>query len=206
MVNTYSLGVVVTDEGAQIEVPDYGDDARPPQNAVDDAFAKLEQLVIDADNADARVAELTAALAAAQAAQKQILERDIPDLMTSMKLDDFSRNGLKIKLKRDIRASLPSAKDRPVDRAQAIKWLIDNGHGALVKNYIGIELERGLDERADELVALLKKQGVDPKAEKDVHASTLSKLVRELYEGGHTVPTKLLNVFDHKVASITRKK
>lgn len=87
----------------------------------------------------------------------------------------------------------------------ALRWLVDHGHGGIIKNNVTVALDRGADERADALVVELRAKGFEVEAKKDVHAQTLGALVRELMAEGKVVPTALFNLFDMKLAKLSRK-
>ncbi len=184
---------------------DYGDDAAPDARAVAQAFAELDRLVLAAERAtrEREAAELV--LKRCQAVEERLLTKEIPTLLEGMRMKKCTtRSGVDVVLEQKIRASLPGH-ERIEARAGAVKWLIEHGHGGVVKNTVRVDLERGMDERADALVMLLREQGFDPQTFKDVHAGTLSKLVRELMEEGRVVPRDLFSVFDQKTVKLTRK-
>lgn len=207
MVNmTATHDVVSDDDTVSDDALDFGTDARPPQSAVDDAFAQLEQLVHDEAEEAARISRLEAELRVAKARHDHIVERAIPELMTDVlkQKECVTRGGVRVRIKRAVRASLPSAKERPDDRAQAIAWLLANGHGGVIKNKVVVTLDKGEDSRATELLSMLRDQNLDASADKDVPHQTLGALVRELLADGRSVPKKLLNVFDQNVAELKR--
>ena len=121
-----------------------------------------------------------------------------------MRLDECTTaSGIKIKVKRDIKASLPG-QDRVEDRLSAFRWLVEQGHGGVIKNNVTVALDRGADERADALVVELRGKGFDVESKKDVHASTLSALARELMAAGKIIPTEIINLFDMRIAKLSR--
>jgi hypothetical protein len=87
----------------------------------------------------------------------------------------------------------------------AFRWLVDQGHSGVIKNSVAVVLDRGEDARADDLVVNLRSQGFEVESKKDVHASTLGALVRELMADGKIVPRELFNLFDMRIAKLTRK-
>lgn len=185
---------------------DYGTDAEPDRVAIAEAFARLDKLAQEAEATARKVAEAEVELDLRRATHRQIIERDIPELLDQMRMTECTTSsGLRVQIERKIRASLPSGKERPADRAAAIQWLIDHGHGGLVKNKVVVALDRGEDDRADALVTQLRGAGFDPTAEKEVHPSTLSALARELLGEGRDVPMDLLGVFDQRQAKIVRR-
>jgi len=184
---------------------EYGSDGDPDGDTVARAFAELDRLTLAAERATVARKKAEDAFEAAKDAEKRLLEKDIPRLLESMRLERcVTSSGIEVSVKREIRASLPGH-DRVEARQGALRWLVDHGHGGVVKNSIRVDLDRGEDDRADALVAQLRDAGFDPTAIKDVNAQTLGKLVRELFEVGKLVPKELFNLFDQRVAKIARK-
>jgi len=184
---------------------DYGSDGDPDGAVVAQAFAELDHLTLLAERAIAARQRAEEAFEKAKAAEKELLERRIPELLEKMRLSKCTTSsGIDVSVKREIRASLPGH-DRADARAGAIRWLIEKGHGGVVKNRVQIDLDRGADDRADALVADLRARGFEPQAFKDVHAGTLSALVRELMGEGTVVPRENFSIFDQRVAKLVRK-
>ncbi len=75
----------------------------------------------------------------------------------------------------------------------------------MIKNQVSVALDRGEDSRADDLVVKLRAEGYEVEAKKDVHAQTLGALVRELMADGKVVPIDKFNIFDQRIAKLTRK-
>jgi hypothetical protein len=202
-------GIIMTDQietdEASEEAPNYGTGSHVAAADAKLAFAQLEDLVGQELVASDAVILAEANLEAAKLKLKNLVEREIPDHMVTMRLSECKlADKTKITIDRKIRASLPALKDDPTKRAAAIEWLAANGHGGVIKNHVGVDLSRGEDARADELRVELEARGFEVEAVKDVHHTTLSKLVRELLEDGAEVPRDKINVFDQKIAKITR--
>jgi hypothetical protein len=184
---------------------DYGADADPDQEAVAQAFADLDKLTLQAE----RVTELRKRaedqLQKLKQQEEQLLNKDIPELLAKMRLDDcVTSSGIAVKVKRDIKVTLPGH-DRIEARMGALRWLVEHGHGGIIKNQVSVALDRGEDSRADELVGKLRAEGYDVEAKKDVHAMTLSALGRELVADGKIIPREYFNYFDMRIAKLTRK-
>ncbi len=184
---------------------DYGADADPDQEAVARAFAELDKLTLAAERAiDARK-KAEDALTKAKQLEERLIQKDIPELLAKMRLDECTTaSGIEVKIKRDIKASLPGH-ERVEARMGALRWLVEHGHGGVIKNQVAVALDRGDDDRADQLVVELRGRGLAVEAKKDVHASTLGALVRELMADGKIVPRDLFNLFDMRVAKLSRK-
>jgi hypothetical protein len=184
---------------------DYGTDAVPDEESVARAFAELDRLTLRAERASEARKLAEADLQKCKQAEEQLLNRDIPELLAKMRLDACTTaSGIQVKVKREIKAALPGH-ERVDARMGALRWLVEQGHGGVIKNQVAVTLDRGEDTRADELVIELSTRGYAVEAKKDVHASTLGALVRELVANGKIVPRDLFNLFDMRIAKLTRK-
>lgn len=183
---------------------DFGTDGDPDSAAIAKAFEQLDKLTLQAERATDARKRAEEQLTKAKRAEEDLLQKQIPELLAKMRLDKCTTSsGIEVSVKREIKASLPGH-DRVEARLGAFRWLIEHGHGGVIKNNVQVTLDRGADERADELVASLKVQGFDVEARKDVHTSTLGALVRELVANGTIVPRDLFNLFDLNVAKLHR--
>ena len=184
---------------------DYGADADPDQEAVARAFADLDKLTLQAERLTEQRKKAEDQLQKCKQAEEQLLNKDIPELLGRMRLDECTTaSGIQVKVKREIKASLPGH-DRVEARMGALRWLAEHGHGGVIKNQVSIALDRGQDDRAESLVVELRSKGFDVESKKDVHASTLGALVRELVAEGKIVPRDLFNLFDMRLARLSRK-
>ena len=191
--------------GAAVDDPfDYGADADPDQTAVAQAFADLDKLTLQAERGLVEQKKLEEQLDAVKKRNERWLQKDIPELLAKMRLDECTTSsGIEVKIKRDLKATLPGH-ERVEARMGALRWLVDHGHGGVIKNNVTVVLDRGADERADALVVELRARGLPVEAKKDVHAQTLGKLVRELMEEGKIVPRDIFNIFEFTAAKLTR--
>jgi len=184
---------------------DYGADADPDQEVVAQAFAELDKLTLQAERLTAQRKQAEEHAQKLKQAEEQLLNKDIPELLGKMRLDECTTaSGIQVKIKREIKASLPG-NDRVEARMGALRWLVEHGHGGVIKNQVSVALDRGEDTRADDLVVDLRAKGFDVEAKKDVHAQTLGALVRELVANGTIVPREYFNLFDMRLARLTRK-
>ena len=184
---------------------DYGADADPDQEVVAQAFAELDKLTLQAERLTAQRKQAEDHAQKLKQAEEQLLNKDIPELLGKMRLDECTTaSGIQVKIKREIKASLPG-NDRVEARMGALRWLVEHGHGGVIKNQVSVALDRGEDTRADDLVVDLRAKGFDVEAKKDVHAQTLGALVRELVANGTIVPREYFNLFDMRLAKLSRK-
>lgn len=184
---------------------DYGSDADPDQEAVARAFAELDKMTLAAERLTAQRKQAEEHAQKLKQAEEQLLNKDIPELLGRMRLDECTTaSGIQVKVKREIKASLPGH-DRVEARMGALRWLVEHGHGGVIKNQVSVALDRGEDTRADELVVELRSKGFDVESKKDVNHQTLGALVRELVADGKIVPRDLFNLFDMRLAKLSRK-
>jgi len=184
---------------------DYGADADPDQEVVARAFAELDKLTLQAERLTEARKKAEDQLQKIKAAEEQLLNKDIPELLGKMRLDECTTaSGIQVKVKREIKLSLPGH-ERVEARMGALRWLVEHGHGGVVKNQVTVALDRGEDSRADELVVDLRAKGFDVEAKKDVNHMTLSALGREQVAEGVIIPRELFNYFDMRIAKLSRK-
>jgi len=194
-----------TETSAAEDLFDYGTDAVPDETSVAHAFAELDRLTLRAERASEVRKQAEAVLQNCKLVEEQLLNRDIPELLAKMRLDECTTaSGIQVKVKREIKAALPGH-ERIEARMGALRWLIEQGHGGVIKNHVAVTLDRGDDARADELVSELSIRGYAVEAKKDVHTATLGALVRELVASGKIVPRDLFNLFDLRIAKLSRK-
>ena len=130
---------------------------------------------------------------------KQIKENDLPDMMSSLNMDQFKlTDGTVISVKDDVFASIKSDKN-----VEALQWLDDNGLGDIIKHKISVSFNRGEHEDAEKFKEMFDqsfKQELDEKS--TVHPQTLKATVKEMVHGGQTLPDNLFNVYEAKIANV----
>ena len=183
---------------------DYGTDGDPDSAAVARAFADLDRLTRSRPRARLRRARRPRRTSRSASRPKSVSStRRSPSCSRRCDMEDCTTSsGIQVKVKREIKASLPGH-DRVEARMGALRWLVEQGHGGVIKNNVTVSLDRGADDRADALVVELRAKGFDVEAKKDVHASTLGALFRELMADGKIVPTRSFNLFDMRLAKLS---
>lgn len=185
---------------------DFGNDAHQLNSGeAIKALADLDHMLLDLERAQAEQLRLEGLATKNKQLVEKLATKEIPELLNKLRMKEgVTQSGIQFKLRREIRAALPG-KEHVERRLNAFAWLNTNGHGGVIKNVVSVDLERGQDERADDLVIELRGKGFDAQAMKDVHGMTLSALVRELLEAGKTIPTGTFSVFDDLKVKISRK-
>lgn len=156
------------------------------------ALSQLQKLAEQQADEAAKVAELELALEKARTAFRHTSEVVLPEAMERAGLEEFkSHTGLVIKIKEDVRCSIPAPK-----AAEALAWLRDHGHAALIKRQVSLSFGKGEGERAKLLTEKLVELGYAEYDEKEgVHAQTLSAFVRNALKEGEEIPLELFSVF-----------
>jgi hypothetical protein len=123
----------------------------------------------------------------------------LPALMSEVGMSSFTlKSGERIDVKQIVKASIPAK-----HKAEALKWLRENGHGGLIKNEVTAQFGRGEEEKADSLASELEKREFVFVRKEGVHSQTLAAFVREQLAAGSNIPTELLGVFQIDQATVT---
>lgn len=184
---------------------EYDYSSAPNPDSDSQRFVELRQLVKEQYQAEAAMRE--AATVSEQAAKAFAEYRDVkvPKAAKALGLTDTTVDGLRLIVNDDVFGSLPSD---PVERAAAVKWLDDNGHGAVVSRVLTVTLPRGAADIAQRIITGIRKAftNLDLLIEEkvDVHHSTLKKLARELLEGGEQSDLTFLKTLG--LVQVTRSK
>lgn len=126
----------------------------------------------------------------------------IPEAMQLAGVAEFSlKDGTKLFVKDDIKASI--TKD---NAGYAYAWLRQNNHGAVIKTAYVVDLRALTDKQREELRKWINDEyEIVPEQTESVHPSTLKSLVKELLEGGTTLPPSI-SVFQFKKAELKEPK
>lgn len=136
----------------------------------------------------------------AKEALDHLTNKVLPEAMDDEGITDFTtEDGLKVVLKRTIRANIPA--DR---REEGFKWLADHGLEHLIKNTFTVVPPDKADEQP--ILDLFKKLPCKWDKQAKVNPNSLSAAVRELMTDGTMVDHELLGVFNQRKAIIKETK
>jgi hypothetical protein len=173
----------------------------------DSELEKIAKLASRQEQAEEKVKALNLDLAKAQAALAEISEKQIPELMASLGLDEVkTRDGLKVKIKSTLRASIPQ---EDLEKQQkAFTWLEDRGHEHLIKREIKIQFGKSEVKWANKFEADLRKRKRPLVWDRKmtVHPKTLAAFLSSELEKGTEVPMETFNAFPQKYSKIERLK
>lgn len=161
-------------------------------------LSQLSKLAEEQVKAEAEVARLEGELEKARALARDFAERQVPELMDSIGIEEFKTStGLKIKVQETIRASISAA-----NGPRAYAWLRENGHAALIKRVLKVEFGKGQDEAAEAALKALEERDLDVDDKTAVNPQTLSAFAREKLREGADIPLDLLGVHRSRVSKI----
>ena len=133
---------------------------------------------------------------------RQISESSLPEALQSANLSEIVlSDGTKLSVAPFYKGHI-SEKNRPA----ALDWLMQNGHGGLIKNEISLKFGRDEDERAQDTIASLQQRGLSPSVKQGVHAQTLNAFVKERLTNGKDIPSEIFGIYVGSRAKIERKR
>lgn len=175
-----------------IETHDYSafvEDTIP--QAGDNLLAALTGLADQQEQAEAEISRLEELLNEAKTNLQRISEQEIPKLVDGMEGKLTLPDGRTIDVSEKLRCYTLTE-----NRARAMKWLEDNGHGAIVKRRFIVEFGRDQEEWAKEFERQLahSEKPLNLKRERNVQWQTLDAWGRERLEEGEDIPSDLFQI------------
>ena len=161
---------------------------------------KLERVIALAERLEAQKNALEEAEQTAKDLKKEFqrTEReDLPALMNELGIPMLKLpSGKVVSITEDVTASITAA-----NKPAAMRWLIDNDFGGLIKTGVNLQFDRGDRDAAVAAAKLIAENGYQPSVEENVHHSTLKAFVKEQLSEGKEVPLDLFSVhpFDKAV-------
>ncbi len=180
---------------------DYGEDVEVPHSG-DNSLGLLRSLAAEQRAAEMEVARLERELVEAKEHLRDVSEVRLPEAMDEVGVPEFSTvDGLKIKIQEVVRTSMGS---NEVEKARALDWLEENGHGKLIKRVLEVPFGAGKSQydRARSIQADLVDQGLHASFERKVEPSTLKAFIVEMLGEGREVPLETFKVLRQRRAKI----
>lgn len=166
-----------------------------------DDLAILKQLGDTLNELDNKVLLAEAEVSMLKATRKQVAEELIPDLMNKVGLKLVQlENGTKIKVDEFVDARI---KDANI----AFEWLRETNNESIIKNQISVSLDRGDDDKAQEVIQLLKENDVEADLKITVHNQTLKAFCRDALDNpelAESLPREAFGIYQGKRAKITQ--
>lgn len=130
-------------------------------------------------------------------AYRKTEREDLPMLMAELGVPMLKLpSGETVTIQEDCTASI-TEQNHPA----AMRWLIKNGFGGLIKTGVTVEFGRGERDNAVEAAKTIAEAGFQPTVYETVHHSTLKSFVKEQLREGADVPFDLFSIepFDKAV-------
>jgi hypothetical protein len=136
---------------------------------------------------------------------RDISEFKLPELMTEIGMSEFKLvNGAKITIQ-----PICNGKMDDTNREPCIDWLVENGHGAILKSTLELNFNKGEKLDYEAISALingaLKQLDLQYKQKLDrgVHYATLNAFIKEQITNGEQFPMELFKVYLGRKTKIT---
>lgn len=124
----------------------------------------------------------------------------LPEAMAEARLSEFKMlSGQKITVKEELSCSVPASR-----RGEIINKLRDEGNAALVANVITVDVNKGQDNLAGDVMGYAESMGLLAKREESVNTASLKKLLREQLDEGENPDLAFYGAFQIKKAKINQ--
>jgi dihydroxyacetone kinase-like predicted kinase len=162
---------------------DYAEDIDGPTNAQLNIVVTLAELQLQLED---QLAALERAVDETKTALRKVAETDLPEAMRETGIESYTlTGGKKVAIENKIVAS-PRKEAQP----EMLQWLEQHDHADIIKHIVNVSFDRGEDDMAQQLVALIRqhypKQKLDDK--RTVHPMTLNAFVREQLRENRDLP------------------
>src|SRR5262245_38164094 len=151
----------------------------------EDKLERIRDLATTARELDLEIRDEEERLKQRKKRLAALLELELPDLMGEVGIDNVgvpakgNMPAFDIKVVTERSANIAAGWEEE-RRQEAIQWLIDNGHGDIVKSSLRIDFPREKIEEARAAADLISdKFGIDVEVSESVHPQTMSAWFRE---------------------------
>ena len=122
---------------------------------------------------------------------RQLAEEQLPEAMAELNLSNISlADGSSITVDKYYSASIPKDK-----QGEAFDWLVDNGHGDLIKNQVSVSFVRGEEDKAQQFAEELSDNNFAVNTRKWVEPMTLKGWCKGQTEKGVNIPSDLFGLY-----------
>lgn len=169
-------------------------------------MSELKRVIILADllaEQIRRQEDLEEQLKSTKAARQKLENEDLPTLMAEIGLSEFKlEDGSVVAIKEDVQCGISEAR-----RAVALRWLVENNFGGIIKSEVRVAFESSQHDTAEEFAkSLAETFGSAVNFQEAVHPATLKSFVKERLAQGEDIPFDLFGIHPFSVAKITLPK
>jgi len=176
-------------------------DAATLDNVGADGGKQLSGLVRQLNNVNQQIEDAETHLKALKQEKQRMAFEQIPMLMDEMGIERVDVDGVTVKLKAFVSASIPA--DR---KQEAFNWLREHGLDDIIKNDIIVSFGRGQDNQAGDVMYDLEQKGFHPEQKTHIHSMTLKAFVKERVEQGKPIDLDMFGAFVARTAEVRRNK
>jgi 5'-3' exonuclease len=128
------------------------------------------------------IEELEAKIKELKEKERIISEEQIPKFLQEMGIDaiktPFGTIGYNLKYRGYITKT---------NQSKAFEWLRKEGHGDIIKTEVSASFGMGDTDKAQDLLATMRKGGINPNFKEGVHHGTLSSWIKDMTEKGKDI-------------------
>ena len=129
---------------------------------------------------------------------RELSEEQLPEAMAELNMSHISlADGSSITVDKYYSASIPKDK-----QGEAFDWLVDNGHGDLIKNQVSVSFVRGEEDKAQQFAEELSDNNFAVNTRKWVEPMTLKGWCKGQTEKGVNIPSDLFGLYIGNKAKI----
>ena len=156
-----------------------------------DPLTEIGELAKQALSIEREIADLEEGVKERKAVLTELTEHRIPEALREVNMTSFKMaDGSSIEVKQFYNASIPA--DR---KGEAYEWLRQHGYDDIIKNTVSVQFGRGEDDRAGEIIELMRKEGLIADQAEKIEPMTLKAFVREMVEQGTEFPSELFGAY-----------
>ncbi len=160
---------------------------RKQQLLPQDKLDEIVNLIGDVNKIDEVTATLEARLSQLNAKRYEILHTALPDILEAAGVLRVTTELYDVQLTSYYAANIPVSWPEERRRA-AFDWLIDNGHGDLIKTEITAVFGKSEYDQATALLQQLNDDGVSANMKENINHNTLKSWLKEQVEKYNTIP------------------
>lgn len=181
-------------------------DSAPSASSAQAVLLRVGQLAAAAAAAELRVAKQEQELKDAQAALRQIVTEDLPELLREASLKEITlEDGTKVKVVDEITCGISLERS-----AVCFAWLRDKGYGSIIRTDIKVSFGKEQVDAADDLyMRMVQEFGDAAEFKENVHPATLKSFIKERIAAGEperVPPFEMFGVLPFALAKITLPK
>lgn len=165
-----------------------------------DELLSVTGLVIEMQARETEIKKLETELSSVKERYRRLSEELIPETMGELGLQSITLDdGTQVKVTDFFSGKIPEEK-----KDFAFAWLEDNGYSDLIKDDFSVKFGKAEHEEAELLADVLTDRGLAFSRKVHVHPMTLKSFIRELYDGGKSLPEEGFDVFIGKKTKLTK--